>query len=221
MNYADIFDFWNKLTDKQQQELSSRIYEKSFENNKIVNNFNEGCKGVFAVKKGQLRVFIVSTEGREITLYRVGEGEVCVLAASCLMDSIAFDILIEAIGDTEVYVIPSNQFSYIMDQNPQVGLYIYKNAAEKFTKVMWTMQQLLFMKVDERIADFIWNETIRQNSNIIKVTQDEIAKQIGSAREVVSRIIKYFTSEGILSVKRGQIELLDKDKLKKIIKNDH
>ena len=108
-----------------------------------------------------------------------------------------------------------------MDQNPQVGLYIYKNAAEKFTKVMWTMQQLLFMKVDERIADFIWNETIRQNSNIIKVTQDEIAKQIGSAREVVSRIIKYFTSEGILSVKRGQIELLDKDKLKKIIKNDH
>ena len=120
------------------------------------------------------------------------------------MDSIAFDILIEAIGDTEVYVIPSNQFSHIMDQNPQVGLYIYKNAAEKFTKVMWTMQQLLFMKVDERIADFIWNETIRQNSNIIKVTQDEIAKQIGSAREVVSRIIKYFTSEGILSVKRDR-----------------
>lgn len=217
MNYADIFSFWNKLTDDQQQILSSEIYEKFFENGTTINNFNNNCKGIIAVKKGELRVFIVSKEGREITLYRVGQGDVCVLSASCLMDSIVFDILIEAIGDTEVYVIPSKQLSYIIDQNPQVGLYIYKNATEKFTKVMWTMQQLLFMKVDQRLADFIWNETIRQNSNIINVTHDEIAKQIGSAREVVSRIIKYFANEGILSLKRGQIELLDKNKLKKIM----
>lgn len=217
MNYADIFSFWNKLTDDQQQILSSEIYEKFFENGTTINNFNNNCKGIFAVKKGELRVFIVSKEGREITLYRLGQGDVCVLSASCLMDSIVFDIFIEAIGDTEVYVIPSKQLSYIIDQNPQVGLYIYKNATEKFTKVMWTMQQLLFMKVDQRLADFIWNETIRQNSNIINVTHDEIAKQIGSAREVVSRIIKYFANEGILSLKRGQIELLDKNKLKKIM----
>lgn len=217
MNYADIFSFWNKLTDDQQQILSSEIYEKFFENGTTINNFNNNCKGIIAVKKGELRVFIVSKEGREITLYRVGQGDVCVLSASCLMDSIVFDILIEAIGDTEVYVIPSKQLSYIIDQNPQVGLYIYKNATKKFTKVMWTMQQLLFMKVDQRLADFIWNETIRQNSNIINVTHDDIAKQIGSAREVVSRIIKYFANEGILSLKRGQIELLDKNKLKKIM----
>ena len=221
MNYADIFDFWNDLTEDEQQKLSSGIYEKFFENKTIVNNFNESCKGIFAVKKGELRAFIISTEGREITLYRVGEGEVCVLSASCLIESIAFDILIEAIGNTEAYIIPSNILSNIVEQNPKVGLYIYKNAAEKFTKVMWTMQQLLFMKVDERIADFILNESIHQNSNIIRVTQDEIAKQIGSAREVVSRLIKYFTKEGILSAKRGKIEILDKDKLKKMIKNQN
>lgn len=221
MNYADIFDFWNELTDEQQQILSPQIYERFFENGTMINNFNDSCKGIFTVKKGQLRAYILSPEGREITLYRVNEDEVCVLAASCLMDSIAFDILIEPIGDTEVYVIPSNQLSHIAEQNPKVGLYIYKNATEKFSKVMWTMQQLLFMKVDERIADFVWNESLHQNSNIIKITQDEIAKQIGTAREVVSRIIKYFVNEGILSVKRGRIEILNKDKLKRMIKNQH
>ncbi|MCR4943337.1 MAG: Crp/Fnr family transcriptional regulator [Clostridium sp.] len=220
MDYITLFDFWKDLSKTQQQTLSASIYEISFENGRIVNDFNKSCKGIFAVKKGELRAFIVSPEGREITLYKVLEGEVCVLAASCLMDSIAFDILIEAVSDTEVYLIPSKQLNNVMEENPKVGLYIYKSATEKFTKVMWTMQQLLFMKVDERIANFILDETPKQNSNIIKVTQDEIAKQIGSAREVVSRILKYFVSEGILSLKRGQIEVLDKDKLKNMIKNE-
>ena len=218
MDYIDLFDFWNDLSDSQKQILSSSIYERFFENGIIVNNFNDSCKGIFAIKKGELRAFIVSPEGREITLYRVLEGEVCVLAASCLMDSIAFDIVIEVIGDTEVYVVPAKLLNNIMEENPKVGLSIYKSAAEKFTKVMWTMQQLLFMKVDERIADFILKETTKQKSHILKVTQDEIAKQIGSAREVVSRILKYFSNEGILALKRGQIEVLDKDKLKKIFK---
>ena len=171
------------------------------------------CRGVMAVLSGSLRVYCVSDEGREVTLYRVEKGDVCILSASCLMDSIVFDVLIEAVEETTVSLIPSAVLHKVELENPLVELYIYKNATEKFSEVLWTIQQVLFMKIDKRIALALHDERLRQKSNVLSVTHEDLAKQIGSVREVVSKTLKYMEEEGLVRLGRGKIEILDAGKL--------
>ena len=170
-----------------------------------------------AVLSGSLRVYCVSDEGREVTLYRVESGDICILSASCLMDSIVFDVLIEAAGDTKVCLLPSAAIHKVETENPLVELYIYKNATEKFSEVLWTLQQLLFMKIDQRLARFLHDEMLRQKSQVLSITHEDIAKQIGSAREVVTKTLKYLSQEGVVLVTRGKIELLDRAKLSELM----
>ena len=168
---------------------------------------------MMAVVSGALRVYCVSEEGREVTLYRVEAGDVCILSASCLMDSLVFDVLIEAVEETEVCLIPSAALHKVELENPLVELYIYKNATEKFSEVLWTIQQLLFMKIDQRIATFLHDESLRQKSKVLSIKHEDIAKEIGSVREVVSKTLKYLEEEGVVRLGRGKIEILDKGRL--------
>lgn len=94
------------------------------------------------------------------------------------------------------------------------ALYLQKQANERFSDVIWTMQQILFMGVDQRIAIFLWDEIAKIKQTTLTYTHDEVARLIGSAREVVTRILKYFVQEGVLRLSRGKIEVIDKDKLK-------
>lgn len=139
------------------------------------------------------------------------------MSASCLLESIQFDILIEATEKAEAIVIPTNILHPIMEHNPYVGLYMYKQATERFSDVMWTIQQILFMSADKRVAIFLWDEIIHQKQLTLKITHEEIAKNIGSAREVVTKVLKYFSSEGVVSLGRGKVEISDKEKLKKYL----
>ena len=115
---------------------------------------------------------------------------------------------------TEVLVIPSVCLNQVIKSNPYVELYLYKTAAEKFSEVMWTMQQIMFLKTDQRVARFLWDENIRSGSTELQITHDEIAKYIGSAREVVTRVLKYFAEHQVVEIKRGKIIILNKEKLK-------
>ena len=137
------------------------------------------------------------------------------LSASCLLDSIQFDLLIEAAENTQAAVIPAGVLHPIMEDNPYVGLYMYKQAAERFSDVMWMMQQILFMGADRRVAIFLWDEMVRRNQPVLHMTHDEIARNIGSAREVVSKVLKYLSEEGAVALQRGRVEIVEKEKLRK------
>ena len=179
-----------------------------------VHRSEERCKGAMTVLKGQLRVYIVSEEGREVTLFRVREGEICVLSASCLMDAIVFDVIIEAVEETESLVIPVQCLHPLMEGNPYVGMELYRTAAERFSDVMWTMQQILFMGADRRVAAFLWDEYVRGGEEI-SMTHDEVARYIGSAREVVTKVLRYLSEEGAVALGRGKIRITDREKLRK------
>lgn len=169
------------------------------------------------MRSGQIRVYIISEEGRIVTLYRLHAGEVCVLSASCLLDSIVFDVVIEAAEDTDVTLIPATVLHQLAQKNPYVELFLAKTANERFSDVMWTMQQILFMGADKRVAIFLWDEISKTGKATITYTHDEVARYIGSAREVVTRILKYFAEDGVVKLSRGKIEILDKDKLKSYV----
>ncbi len=211
--FASIFSFWNDLTQTQADFLQNSVRNEVFPQGKLIHRSDGGCRGIMSVLSGALRVYCVSEEGREVTLYRVEAGEICILSASCLMDSLVFDVLIESVEETEVCLIPSTALHKVEQENPIVELYIYKNATEKFSEVLWTVQQVLFMKIDQRLALALHDEMIRQKSNVLSITHEDLAKRIGSVREVVSKTLKYLEEEGVVHLGRGKIEILDKERL--------
>ena len=214
MELKSLFPFWSKLTDAEKSVIEKAVFTEKFNKGMLMHRTEDSCKGLMTVLSGQLRTYIVSEEGREVTLFRVNAKEVCVLSASCLMDTITFDVLIEATEETEVLVLPSAILNQLMQQNSQVELFLYKSATEKFSDVMWTMQQILFLKIDQRVAQFLWDEMVQKNTMTLSLTHDEIARYIGSAREVVTKVLKYMVKEQVLELKRGTIIILDKEKLR-------
>ena len=217
MDFQNIFPFWEQLNSEEQNMVSASALPQKMKKGDILHRGCGECSGIVHVAKGQLRVYIVSEEGREVTLYRLHQGELCVLSASCLMDAIVFDVLIEAVQETELVVLPSPALSAIMDSNPMVELSLYKRVVENFSEVMWTMQQILFMGVDKRVAHFLWDEMAKTGDTIIRLTHEEVARFIGSAREVVTKVLKYFVEEEVVSLSRGKIEIIDKMKLRKYL----
>ena len=217
MDFQKIFPFWEQLNSEEQNMVSASALPQKMKKGDILHRGCGECSGIVHVAKGQLRVYIVSEEGREVTLYRLHQGELCVLSASCLMDAIVFDVLIEAVQETELVVLPSPALSAIMDSNPMVELSLYKRVVENFSEVMWTMQQILFMGVDKRVAHFLWDEMAKTGDTIIRLTHEEVARFIGSAREVVTKVLKYFVEEEVVSLSRGKIEIIDKTKLRKYL----
>lgn len=214
---STAYPFWGQLSPEEKEAILRGCVEMMYEKGVGVHRSDVDCKGALLLLSGTLRVYILSEEGREVTLFRIHTGESCVLSASCLLDTIAFDLLIDAAEDARALVVPTSVLHPIMERNPYVGLYMYKQATERFSDVMWTMQQILFMGVDRRVAIFLWDEMARQGKQILKITHDELARNIGSAREVVTKVMKYFAGEGIVRVKRGQVEILDREKLRALL----
>lgn len=211
---GSLFPFWEKLTMAEQVVIQNAVYTETYSKGMLMHRTEDSCKGLMTVLSGQLRTYILSEEGREVTLFRVNAEEVCVLSASCLMDTITFDVLIEATEDTEVLVLPAAILNQVVQKNPYMELFLYKSATEKFSDVMWTMQQILFLKIDQRVAQFLWDEMIQKSNMTLSLTHDEVARYIGSAREVVTKVLKYMVKEQVLELKRGTIIILDKEKLR-------
>lgn len=214
---AKAYPFWERLSAQEREKLRQSADLESYRKGEYVHRSDMGCTGAVLVLSGLLRVYIVSEEGREVTLFRIHEGEPCVLAASCLLDAIQFDLIIEAAEDTRAIVIPAGVLRPIMESNPYVGLYMYRQAAERFSDAMWMMQQILFMGADRRVAIFLWDEMAGKGRKSLAMTHDEIARNIGSAREVVSKVLKYLAEEGAVSLGRGRVELADPEKLRKFL----
>lgn len=167
------------------------------------------------IKKGALRTYMLSESGKDITLYRLNEGHLCVLSASCALSAITFDVQIDAEEDSEVLFTNSPFFQSLVEKNIYVECFAYKTAADRFSDVMWAMQQILFMSMDKRLAVYLWDEISKSEDNTLHLTHEQVARDIGSAREVISRMLKYFSSEGIVALSRGGIKVIDKRKLRK------
>lgn len=181
-----------------------------------IHNGENDCRGMLIIKKGELRTYMLSENGKEITLYRLGEGGLCILSASCVLSAITFEVHIDAEEDTELLFTSPLFFQQLMEQNIYVECFAYRTATDRFSDVMWAMQQVLFMSMDKRLAIFLWDELMKSDDGTIRMTHEQVAKNIGTAREVVSRMLKYFSSEGIAELLRGGIRIIDKTKLRKL-----
>jgi CRP/FNR family transcriptional regulator len=211
--FKNIFPFWNEISETDRNYICQNTYALTYRKGTTVHNGNE-CSGVFFVRKGSLRVYMLSEEGKEITLYRLHEGNFCMLSASCVLQTVTFDVFVDAEEDCECYVVDGGAYSSVAENNPNIKIFTLETAISRFSDVMWVMQQILFMSIDKRLAIFLIDESTRIGSDRIELTHEQIAKYIGSAREVVSRMLKYFTNEGIVESSRKGVLILDKKRLR-------
>ncbi len=209
--------FWDKLNEKEKSLVLNNTTKITYAKGAVLHNADNECLGLIIIQKGGLRVYILSEDGREVTLFRLAEGDACVLSASCILNNITFDVIIDAETETEVLLLNVGTFSKLNNENIYVENFAYKNTADRFSDVMWAIEQILFMSFDKRLATFLIDEAAKTKTTDINLTHDQIAKYLGSAREVVSRMLKNFEAQGILKLSRGLIQITDKEKLRKIL----
>jgi len=213
--YRDIFPFWTEISQSDRDFICQNSYALTYPKGTNLHNGNE-CSGVIFVRSGSLRLSMMSEEGKDITLYRLHKGDMCMLSASCVLQTITFDVLVDAEENSECYVISGSAFADVSARNPKIKIFALETAVSRFSDVMWVMQQILFMSMDKRLAIFLTDETARTKSDTVTLTHEQIARYMGSAREVVSRMLKYFANEGIVDVSRGGVKILDKKRLRQL-----
>ena len=213
--YQEMFSFWEKIPDMEKDYICQNSSVFHFPKGKNIHDGSE-CSGVILVRSGCLRLYMMSDEGKDITLYRLYSGDMCMLSASCVLDAITFDVFVDVEEDSECYVIGGAAFAAAAKRNPDMKIFALETAVSRFSDVMWVMQQILFMSMDKRLAIFLSDELSRTGSDTVRMTHGQIARYMGSAREVVSRMLKYFANEKIVEVSRGGITILDKKRLREL-----
>lgn len=212
-----VFTFWDKLNDNQKKSVMDNTVLVHYKKGTVIHAGNNDCVGILIIKKGELRIYMLSEEGKDITLYRLRDGEICTLSASCILANITFEVHIDAETECDILLLDPKFYNQLCNQNIYAENFSQKVIIEHFSDVMWTLEQILFMSFDKRLAIFLSDEMNRKQTDTIELTHEQIAKYVGSAREVVSRMLKYFASEGIVELSRGGVKIIDKAKLKKII----
>lgn len=216
MEFAEYFPVWDKLTPPQQQALAENAVLRTVPKGTVVHNGSADCIGFLLMHTGQLRVYILSDEGREVTLYRLFPRDFCLLSASCILRGLQYDVTIEAEKDTQFWQIPAQRYKQLMEESAPVANYTNEVMAARFSDVMWLIEQILWKSLDKRLAGFLVEESALENGTLLKITHETIGRHLGSPREVVTRMLRYFQDEGLVKLSRGSVELLDVDRLRAV-----
>ena len=217
MDFVNYFPVWGKLTPAQQSRILGSVMSRTVKKGTVIHNGSEECTGLLLIKSGQLRAYILSSEGREVTIYRLFERDACLFSASCMMRNIQFDVTIEAEKDSEVWIIPSEVYRALMDASVAVANYTNDLMSSRFSEIMWLMEQIMWRRFDQRLAEFLLQESVLEGSSRLPITHEKIANHLGTAREVVTRMLRYFQNEGMVKLTRGAVEITDAAKLTQLL----
>lgn len=209
----ELMPCWSKLTGPQQLSLKAHSYERRYEEGYRPHLNGESCTGLLILRSGQLRVYMQSKAGREVTLYRLFDRDICLFSASCIMQDISFDLYVQAERDSSVYIIPAELYERLTRESLPVANYTSRLMASRFSDLMWAVEQILFTSLDSRLAAFLLEQGRIEGSRVLRITHEQIAGHIGSAREAITKMLNYLAAEGMVRLSRGRITLLDEEKL--------
>ena len=215
MSFSEYFPIWDKLNKGQQERILSVTDFRKAPAGTVLHDGSPDCLGMLLVRSGQLRAYMLSEEGREVTICRFFEMDICLFSASCVMPNMQMNILIEAEKDSEFWVIPACLYQNLMDESIVIANYSRNLITNHFSDLMWLMEQIMWRSFDKRLAAFLLEEARLENSTVLQITHEKIASHLGTAREVVTRMLRYFQNEGMVKLTRGTIELVDEKKLEK------
>lgn len=216
MEFKDCFPIWDKLSPEQQRLISENLSRRKAAAGTLIHRGSADCLGYMVIISGQLRGYILSDEGRELTIYRLFDRDICVLAAACMMNSIQFEIFIEAEKDTEFWLIPPDIFKQLMESSAPAANFTTEIMSARLSETMWLMEQVMWRSMDKRIAAFLLEECAIEGSLQLKITHEVIANHLGTHREVVTRMLRFFQSEGLVELSRGTVTVKDEKRLRQL-----
>ena len=216
--WAKYLPFWEYLSEAERQTVRASVRFCTYPEDSVLYSNSGECLGFITILSGRVRTILISPEGREITLYRLGEGDADVLSALCVLSRITFRT--QMISDTgcRVLMVPPSALSKLKETNPGVKGWIYDRLMDRFDQVMHVMEQILFSRIDQRIARFLLDRYEETGNAAVAITQEQLAANINSVREVVARTLKPMEKAGLLEVERGKITVREPDRLKDISK---
>lgn len=212
-----MLPFWEKLTEDERVQLLDRAMIRQYRKGEIIHNCAGDCLGLIAVLKGNLCACMLSEEGREITLFPLYDHDMCVFGSACVLRPVTCHAHLSAEIDTEILMIPHAVWESILRRNIHVECFAHKLAEKLLSTVLATMQHMLFLDFDTRLAIHLVQESERTGSVRIRTTHEKIARNIGSAREVVTRMLKKFSDMGIVEVRRGVVIITAPAELKAMV----
>ncbi|MBU5449935.1 Crp/Fnr family transcriptional regulator [Acetivibrio sp. MSJd-27] len=207
--------FWNGLTIEQKEFLAVHAVMHRYEKGTRVSYGTGECSGLNIVQEGRIRVFLSDSSGSEITLYRVIPGEVCIFSASCMLKSLDFEIHMAFEEETEVCIIPMAVYQQICDSVIKAKDFTLELVSNRFTDVMRLLGEVCFSDMSKRLAELLCEYSELTKTKRLLLTHERLACDLGTAREVVSRLLKQMEREGVLRLSRGMIEIRDEEALKK------
>lgn len=216
MKLSKYLPFWDKLTEAQRQRITQLVEYRKVTKDTHIHDSSAECLGLVIVRSGQLRAYILSEDGKEITISRLFEYDVSLLSASCVMPDLQLNVMIEAEKDTEFWSIPAYLFKNLMEESLAVSNYSRSLLSSNFSELMWLMEQIMWKSFDKRLAAFLLEESQLEDSLILKLTHEKIANHMGTAREVVTRMLRYFQSEDMIRLTRGTVDIKDRKRLTKL-----
>ena len=205
--------FWSDLNETQRQTLLRGTIEQFFSDGSLL----EEESGMLLLLNGSVRVYLLSEEGREVTLFHLRAGDVCTLGAAHVSDRLPFAPQMIVEEDCQVLMARASVVRNLAEESLSVRAFVYEQGNRHLVKMVWAMEQILFLHVDRRLASFLLEEYQRTGHAEIRMTHEEIARQISSAREVVARMVKRFSVQGLVEARRGVLHLTDLEGLQKLV----
>lgn len=213
IEYLKKCSFWEFLTEEEKESILKNYVKKEYKAKEIIYSPAKECLGVFLILEGVVRVYLMDDKGNTATVFRMRKGDFCVLSMSCVLSEITFDVEMEAEEPCELLLIPTAVFSGIAAQNLHVENFIYKIMIDKFSHMMNAMQQLMFYSLEQRVISFLLDEAAVTGTDTLKLTKEQIAESIGSAREAVSRVLTKLQKQKLIVSGRGSVTILERKKL--------
>jgi CRP/FNR family transcriptional regulator len=178
------------------------------------------CNNIFFILEGSLRISRISEEGREVILYRIHKGDFCLMTAYSIMTDTDFPAIAQVEKKTEVIALPSIIFKQILQENPQLQSFIFASSLNRLKDVIGVLDDITFTGIKQRLAKFLVLLASQRASQTLKITHEQIALEIGSSREVISRTLKNLEDAGFVQLSRGQIRIIAMESLKKTVLGD-
>ena len=213
MELRETFPFWDQLSASQQALITQRAVLREVPAGAVLSGAGTDCVGLLVLRSGRLRAYVLSQDGREVTLYRLTAGEICLFSASCVLGTAQMDLTVEAEQDSTVWVIPPDVFRQISHESAAAAGYVNTLMARRFSEVMWLVEQVMWQSMDRRLAAFLLEESELEHTDTLRLTHEQIANHLGTAREVVTRMLRYFQSEGMVRLSRGTVAITDRRRL--------
>ncbi|HEX8950140.1 MAG TPA: Crp/Fnr family transcriptional regulator [Dissulfurispiraceae bacterium] len=204
-DFFEAFPFFRGAPDSLVRDILSVSRPQAFPRNATIYSEGDSCPGIAFVLSGAIRVYKTGESGREITLYEIGRGETCILNASCILSGISYPAHASSLEGGEMLLIPAHEFRRMIASYERVRDFVFLLLSERLTLIMTLVEEVAFGRMDERLTDYLIEKS---ENNILNTTHQKIANDLGTAREVVGRLLKDLERKGRIAQSRNSIQLL-------------